>query len=62
MKKSIRKGAIVEYVSNNNELVEAYGIYFKVWKKEGQFAYLESLKNSIGKCTVPCSKCKIVNI
>ena len=33
-----------------------------VWKKEGRFAYLESLKNAIGRCVVPCNYCDIVNI
>ena len=62
MVKTIRKGAIVKYVSDKQDLVDAYGIYFKVWKKEGRFAYLESLKNTIGKCVVPCNNCDIVNI
>ena len=62
MKKTIRKGTIVKYVSDKQDLVDAYGIYFKVWKKEGRFAYLESLKNAIGRCVVPCNYCDIVNI
>ena len=62
MVKTIRKGAIVKYVSDKQDLVDAYGIYFKVWKKEGRFAYLESLKNAIGRCVVPCNYCDIVNI
>ena len=62
MVKTIRKGAIVKYISCNKDFIDAYGIYFKVWKKEGRFAYLESLKNTIGKCVVPCNYCDIVNI
>ena len=41
MVKTSRKGAIVKYISNNKDFIDAYGIYFKVWKKEGRFAYLE---------------------
>ena len=62
MVKTIRKGAIVKYISCNKDFIDAYGIYFKVWKKEGRFAYLESLKNAIGRCVVPCNYCYIVNI
>ena len=61
-KKQLEKSAIVKYISNNKDFIDAYGIYFKVWKKEGRFAYLESLKNTIGKCFVPCDNCDIVNI
>lgn len=62
MKKTIRKGVIVKYVSNNYKWVDAYGIYFEVWKKEGKFVHIVSLKNPIGKCVVPCNKCKIANM
>ena len=62
MEKTIRKGTIVKYISNNKDFIDAYGIYFKVWKKEGRFAYLESLKNTIGRCVVPYTYCDIVNI
>ena len=62
MVKTIRKSAIVKYINSNKDFIDAYGIYFKVWKKEGRFAYLESLKNTIGKCVVPCNNCNIVNI
>ena len=62
MKKTIRKGTIVKYVSDKEDIVNAYGIYFEVWKKEGQAVHLVSLKNSIGKCVVSCSKCEIVNM
>ena len=62
MVKTIRKGAIVKHINSNKDFIDAYGIYFKVWKKEGRFAYLESLKNTIGKCVVPCNNCDIVNI
>ena len=37
-------------------------VYFEVWKKEGKFAHLVSLKNTIGRCVVPCNCCEIVNI
>ena len=62
MEKTIGKGTIVKYISYNKDFIDAYGIYFKVWKKEGRFAYLESLKNAIGKCVVPCNNCDRVNI
>ena len=62
MKKTIRKGTIVKYVSDKQDLVDAFGIYFEVWKKEGKFAHLVSLKNTIGKCVVPYTYCDIVNI
>ena len=62
MKKTIRKGAIVQYISDNKDFIDAYGIYFEVWKKEGRFVYLESLKNTIGRCVVPYTYCDIVNI
>ena len=62
MKKTIRKGTIVKYVSDKQDFIDAYGIYFKVWKKEGRFAYLESLKNTIGRCVVPYTYCDFVNI
>ena len=62
MKKTIRKGVIVKYISDNKDFIDAYGIYFEVWKKEGRFVYLESLKNTIGKCVVPYTYCDFVNI
>ena len=62
MVKTIRKGAIVKYISNNKDFIDAYGIYFKVWKKEGRFAYIESLKKSMSKCVVPYTYCDILNI
>ena len=62
MVKTIREGASVKYSNSNKDFIDAYGIYFKVWKKEGRFAYLESLKNAIGRCIVPYTYCDIVNI
>ena len=36
MKKTIGKGTIVKYISCNKDFIDAYGIYFKVWKKRRQ--------------------------
>lgn len=62
MKKTIRKGVIVKYVSDKQDFINAYGIYFEVWRKEGNFVHIVSLKNSIGECAIPCSRCEIVNM
>ena len=62
MRDFIRTLCELERLLYNKDFIDAYGIYFEVWKKEGRFAYLESLKNTIGKCVVPCNNCDIVNI
>ena len=58
----LRKGIKVIYKSEKIDFVNAFGVEFEVWKKEGEFVKLSSLKEPIFGvvATVPCKLVTII--
>ena len=58
----LRKGVKVVFKSDKPDFVDAFGLEFEVWKKEGEFVRLSSLKKPIFGvvATVPCKLVTII--
>lgn len=60
--KTMRKGAIVKYIGKDKEFVETWGDTFEVWRKEGAFVRVISLKKpQFDVCSVQsCKNFKVI--